>query len=196
MQKAILFVAFVTAAVTIAAPASAADKNGDFFARGLGSQRCQHYVAEKAKGSATYFLYRSWLNGYMSAFNQYAEDNYDVAPNATMIGLANAVEAVCKQNPKQQFWTAAFGLTQALWKGRLPLKSEVIAATAGQQSVRLYRATLQEVQAALNKQGYKVGKPDGIFGKKTQEALADFQKKQKLQVTGLPDPATRAKLLR
>lgn len=177
------------------APTLAADKNGDFFARGLGSQPCEHYIAEKAKQSASYFLYRSWLNGYISAFNQYADDSYDVAPNATMAGVANAVESVCKQHPKKQFWTAAFGLTQALWKGRLALKSEVITATAGKQSVRLYRATLQDVQGALNKQGYKLGKPDGVFGKKTQQALSDYQKKQKLQITGLPDPATRAKLL-
>ena len=192
MQKAALFAAIVL----VAAPASAADKNGNFFARGLGSQPCQHYVAEKAKGSATYFLYRSWLNGYMSAFNQYADDTYDVAPNATMAGLANAVESICKQNPKQQFWTAAFGLSQALWKGRLALKSEVVTATAGKNSVRLYRATLQQVQDALNKRGYKLGKPDGIFGAKTQQALSDYQKKQKLRVTGLPDPATRTKLLK
>lgn len=182
--------------LVVAYPATAADKNGDFYARGVGAQRCESYLAEKAKGSPAYYFYRSWINGYFSAYNQFSQDTYDVAPNATIEGLANSVEAVCRKYPKQQFWTAAFALAQALWKKRLTTKSEIVAATAGNRTVKLYRATMLQVQEALTGQGYKVGKPDGLFGAKTQEALAAYQKKRKLPVTGLPDPATRAQLLR
>lgn len=192
MMKALLVLG---ASLIVCAPAIAADKNSDFYARGVGAQPCENFLSEKAKGSPTYYFYRSWLNGYLSAFNQFADDNYDVAPNATIDGLANALESICRKHPKQQFWTAAFGLAQGLWEKRLKLKSEMLAATAGKQMVTLYRTTLQQVQEALNAQGYKVGKPDGMFGAKTQEALASYQKKEKLPVTGLPDAATRAKLV-
>ena len=183
------------AVLVVACPAAAADKNGDFYARGVGAQPCESYLAEKAKGSPAYYFYRSWLNGYFSAYNQFAHDNYDVAPNATIEGLANSVEAVCRKYPKQQFWTAAFALAQVFWNKRLTTKSEIVAATAGNQTVKLYRATMLQMQEALNEQGYKVGKPDGLFGAKTQQALAAYQQKQKLPVTGLPDAATRAKLV-
>lgn len=191
MKKALL----LTALIVLSAPALAADKNGQFFSRGLGAQLCQNYVAEKTKGSASYFLYRSWLNGYLSAYNQFSQETYDIAPNATMDGLANAVESVCRKYPERKFWTAAFGVTQALWPKRMVLKSVMVSATSGKRTVTLYRATMKEVQQALKSKGYKIGRPDGMFGKRTQQALAAYQKKQKLPVTGLPDPATRVKLL-
>jgi len=182
-------------AATIAAPSLAADKNGQFFSRGLGARTCQDYVDARAKGAATYFLYRSWLNGYLSAYNQFAPETYDIAPNATIDGLAAAVHSVCRKNPKQKVWTAAYGLTQALRPKRLFLKSEIVSATAGKQSVTLYRTTMMQVQQALKTQGYKVGQPDGIFGNRTRQALAAYQQKHKLPVTGLPDGPTRAKLM-
>lgn len=50
------------------------------------------------------------------------------------------------------------------------------------------------VQSRLNNLGFGCGKTDGILGKRTAEALREFQEKNGLPVTGAADPATREKL--
>ncbi|MBQ6594580.1 MAG: peptidoglycan-binding protein [Clostridia bacterium] len=49
---------------------------------------------------------------------------------------------------------------------------------------------VKEIQARLNELGYSVGKPDGDFGKKTEEAVRSFQKDNGLEATGEVDEAT------
>jgi peptidoglycan hydrolase-like protein with peptidoglycan-binding domain len=48
----------------------------------------------------------------------------------------------------------------------------------------LSRAGRRELQALLQKRGYDVGEPDGAIGKKTKDAIADFQQKQGMAVNG------------
>ena len=43
----------------------AADRNGEFFSRGLGIATCQKYLDDKAGNTELYLYYRSWLNGYV-----------------------------------------------------------------------------------------------------------------------------------
>ena len=43
---------------------------------------------------------------------------------------------------------------------------------------------IQEAQSMLTKLGYNPGPADGVAGKKTRQAVRDFQKKRKLTVTG------------
>ena len=51
-------------------------------------------------------------------------------------------------------------------------------------------AEVKELQTRLNELGYSVGTPDGIFGKKSEEAVKRFQKDSGLEVTGEVDEAT------
>ena len=48
----------------------------------------------------------------------------------------------------------------------------------------LSREGRRELQTLLAKRGYDVGAPDGAIGKKTKEAIADFQQKQGMAVNG------------
>ncbi len=48
----------------------------------------------------------------------------------------------------------------------------------------LSREGRRELQALLAKRGYDVGAPDGAIGKKTKEAIADFQQKKGMPVNG------------
>jgi peptidoglycan hydrolase-like protein with peptidoglycan-binding domain len=47
-----------------------------------------------------------------------------------------------------------------------------------------------ELQKALRALGFKIGKPDGIYGGKTRRAVERFQKNHKLGVDGLVGPKT------
>lgn len=57
------------------------------------------------------------------------------------------------------------------------------ASHAGQTEIR-------KVQAALNRQGFNVGHPDGKFGRRTKSALIAFQKQRGFQTTGKVDRET------
>ena len=48
----------------------------------------------------------------------------------------------------------------------------------------LSRAGRRELQTLLTKRGYDVGEPDGAIGKKTKDAIADFEGKVGLPVNG------------
>jgi peptidoglycan hydrolase-like protein with peptidoglycan-binding domain len=54
--------------------------------------------------------------------------------------------------------------------------------------------TIREMQRRLTSRGYPAGPADGVMGRTTRSALTDFQRAQKLPVTGQPDRATLAAL--
>lgn len=187
---------FLGALLVAAGPARAADGNGEFFSRGLGIARCQDYLDDKAGNTEKYLYYRSWLNGYLTAYNQMTPDTFDIAPNIAIEGLANAVGKVCEAEPERPFWAAASAVTRVLQPQRLTAKPELLTVTAGQRSMTIDRPTLRRVQQTLKALGYEVGVVDGLYGRNTRLALEAYQQDEQLAVTGLPDPDTRARLLR
>ncbi len=56
------------------------------------------------------------------------------------------------------------------------------------------RDEVKKVQEALKSKGEDPGNVDGVMGKKTKEALRDFQKTNGLKVTGAMDRETANKL--
>ncbi|MBV7314329.1 lytic murein transglycosylase [Shewanella sp. NIFS-20-20] len=58
--------------------------------------------------------------------------------------------------------------------------------TPAPEQARLSRAQLTQMQQQLAKLGYDVGKPDGVFGRKSKAALQAFQLKQGLVADGFP----------
>ncbi len=63
----------------------------------------------------------------------------------------------------------------------------------GMMSQNLNPEQIREAQKLLNERGLKAGAEDGILGKQTRTAISDFQKSEKLDVTGkFDDPTLRA----
>ena len=65
---------------------------------------------------------------------------------------------------------------------------------AGNVPPRFVPMSLAQAQSRLNELGYPVGKPDGMMGRKTHEALRNFQAAHGLPQTGELDSATAAAL--
>jgi peptidoglycan hydrolase-like protein with peptidoglycan-binding domain len=61
------------------------------------------------------------------------------------------------------------------------------AANLGEDEIR-------QIQQALNEKGFDTGRPDGKLGPRTKRALNEFQKRQGLQPSGMPDEQTLAAL--
>ena len=72
--------------------------------------------------------------------------------------------------------------------------SEKGVSGAGAESQKYSKETVREIQQALKKEGHDPGTIDGTMNQKTQQALREFQKKNKLKVTGTPNKETAEKL--
>jgi murein L,D-transpeptidase YcbB/YkuD len=59
---------------------------------------------------------------------------------------------------------------------------------------KLSSSDIRQVQTALNKDGFKVGRVDGRWGKETSNAVRQFQQKKGLQANGQIDQMTVADL--
>lgn len=53
---------------------------------------------------------------------------------------------------------------------------------------------IRQIQRALEEKGFTIGRLDGKLGPRTQRALSQFQRRQGLQQTGVPDERTLAAL--
>lgn len=174
----------------------AADTEGNFAVKGAGLASCEQFVAERGEKSNLYWMFGGWLDGYLTAINQFAPDTYDIAPWESTDLLAALIENYCKQNPEQNFFSIANALAGRLMEDRLQTQSPPVEAKARGQSIRLYQETLRRAQQALKDRGHYTGTVDGLFGPQTQQAIEDFQRKQGLKVTGLPDQLTLLRLLK
>ena len=72
------------AAAVLTVPAAARDAGGAYAIKGTGQQACADYVqayaaAERTEG-ASLLLYRGWLEGYLTGFNHFQDETYDLAP--------------------------------------------------------------------------------------------------------------------
>lgn len=72
--------------------------------------------------------------------------------------------------------------------GRIIVARE--AAAAAERSLGLSPNNALAVQAALNARGYDAGSEDGVFGKRTRRAIADFQAAAGLPSTGVVTKGT------
>ena len=68
--------------------------------------------------------------------------------------------------------------------------AEDSASTGSTRPLPVSSATLRQVQQKLTSRGYPAGTADGVMGRTTRSALMEFQRAEKLPVTGRPDQRT------
>ena len=176
--------------------AQGADADGQFAIKGIGIFDCQRFVEARAANDQVYMRFRSWLAGYLTAVNLYEPDTYDSVPWETTEILTIIIDNHCQQNPEERFVQAAQRLVLTLKDDRLSTQSPLLRVTAGGLSTRLYEEVLRRLQNQLAELGIYSDTPDGIFGPKTEQAIATFQVSEGLDGTGLPDPLTVWKLMK
>ena len=68
------------------------------------------------------------------------------------------------------------------------------ASRRASSSAHMSKDKVKEVQAALKSKGMDPGPEDGVMGRKTQQAIREFQKSNNLQATGRIDDKTASAL--
>jgi len=168
----------------------AVDAGGDFRVKGHGLESCSSFVDAYGRQDGSALFYLTWLNGYMTAFNQLQPRTYDIAGDMTVDDLGAWLVNYCTENTNQNVVNAASTLMGALRDQRLTMRPGGSAQDADYDP-----QLVRDVQVALKEEGYYTSAVDGLFGPGTKEAIIAFQQDRELPVTGLPDFATTLELL-
>ncbi len=176
--------------------ARAADAKHLFAVHGVGALSCGDVTAALLKGDvAIRGTILSWLMGYVSAMNRIQPDTYDVSPVQVPEAMIDMVVGVCQRDASARVETAAYSVFHTLSSAALSTESPEVQVTTNGRTTMLRKDTLIALQKYLIAEKFLRGEADGSFGPTTQAALADFQKKQNLPQTGLPDPPTIVRAL-
>jgi hypothetical protein len=179
-----------------AAPAAATDDAGKFAMKGAGLLPCQLYVDEREKRSNIYYLIGGWIEGYLSAYNRFAEDTYDVLSFESLELLLVVIDKHCRSHPKDRLHAVLGSIIGQTAPDRIRNESPPVEVVEGERRTALYRETIRRVQAELAKLGLYHGEVDGRFTDETRSAVIAFQSDLELETTGFPDQTTLWCLLR
>ena len=170
----------------------AADEKGKFAVRNAGMVSCEVFLKEsqKKEKSRAYNMYLGWIDGYISAANQFTNKTFDLAPWGNTPFYAVLLSKYCEKNPKDPFYIAVNKFIGSQVQNRLQTFSILVPVTNGKDTTHVYVGVLKAVQQILKNEKYYKGAVDGQFGPGTINALKKFQKANKLAETGLPDQLT------
>jgi hypothetical protein len=194
-MRVLLLTSALVAAATAPAQVGAADSSGHFALRGVGLATCDQFLQAAEERQENVLLAGGWLEGYMTAINQLIPETFDIAPWQNTDTILALVKHNCERNREQRFFAVVTAMVEFLAEDRLKEQSDRVMAEADAQRVTLYAEVMSNVQQALIDKGLLEGNADGQFGAKTKTALQEFQKKENIQVTGLPDQVTLWRLM-
>jgi peptidoglycan hydrolase-like protein with peptidoglycan-binding domain len=193
-----IFAAVFAGVVGLGAPnqGQAADPKGNFAVYGLGVQSCEALkAAADHDATITRRALSSWVMGYLSALNRLQADTFDVSPVSVGKALSEMVLAVCTTNLSARVEAVAFAVLRQLSVARQANESPLLEVRNGNVATAIRKDVLVSVQAELIKLKLLDGTADGAYGDKSRHAVEEFQKAQKLPVTGVPDAATIVRIL-
>tara|TARA_R110002012_G_scaffold259737_2_gene441348 strand:- start:156 stop:755 length:600 start_codon:yes stop_codon:yes gene_type:complete len=170
--------------------ASAADKDGKFAVKGAGKRLCSNFLSAAAQKSTDYYLYGGWLEGYISAYNRFQPENYDVTPWQTTELLLALLQQDCENNQERHFLTVTNSLLKALFPIRLPAESALVAIDVSDAKSYFYVEILKRAKQRLIKMGYLQDLGSSDFDQGTLDAFKHFQRDRGLAETGVPDQNT------
>lgn len=179
-----------------ASGAFAADEDGRFSIRGIGTTTCSEYSALLVQpDDGRLARYAGWAGGYLSARSREAEATFDVAPIQDVGSIMRLVGGVCAGNPQVSFEAAIDGLIETLRPISVTGESELLRLERQGSVVAVRESVLRQVQQALQERGLYQFAIDGAYGPGTAGALQSFQQQNNLDVNGLPDARTVVALL-
>ncbi len=96
--------------------AQAKDADKRFATYGLGSKSCAVYNANR--GGEAFDDYRTFIHGYLSAFNLIVPENYDILERHSMEEAVDWLDRFCDGYPEENFTNALAYLTEYYYELR------------------------------------------------------------------------------
>jgi len=175
-----------------AGPAAAADEQGRFAVRGVGSDQCGAFQAALvAKDAVKIDRYGSWLMGYLTASNRLISRTFDAVPSLVGTDMVGMVSVICRTQPATLLETAAAQALSILNPIRLTADSPIVNLTNDGKSLSIRTEAVVALQRNLAAKGGFKGLADGKPSPQLTKAIIELQQKEKIPVTGLPDIDTQ-----
>jgi hypothetical protein len=172
-------------------PAYAADGDGNFAIKGAGQQTCDRFLQAYDTQSRDIALYGGWLEGYLTAFNQFTDDTFDFASWQTTESMLAILLSACRQLPPEtRFMDAFYRVTDRIAPQRLTAQSTAQVLSRGNISTIIYADVLIMAKARLTELGFAPGPANADYPEETAMAMEAFQAARGLPQTGLPDQQT------
>lgn len=180
---------FVAASLVAGSRAAlAADKDGRFAVRGVGSNKCSDLTSVIDRNDAVAVqLYASWWTGYLSAANRLIGQTFDAVPAIGANETLGLVAVLCRQSKDSLVEVAAHRSLEALNAIRIRDESPLVIVQAADNQLAVREAAVTFAQLELAKLGLFKGPADGKPGAQFVQAVRSLEKTQKLAETGLPD---------
>ncbi len=173
----------------------AADASGKFSIRGAGLLKCSAFVAAREERSDLYYLVGGWLDGYITARNQFQADTYDATTYESSELLLLVMENHCRSHPQDAVFAVVNTLMERIHPERMRAGEPMVTIEEDERRASLYRQTVHRVRRALVQRGLLEAPAAGGFDEPVRRALAAFQKQAGFEPTGFPDQATLWRLL-
>ncbi len=110
------WIAAVLILLAAALPARALDGAGNYFVRGVGNELCASYSL--ARDSHRDGPFAAWLAGYLSGFDRWTADVYDIEGATGFEGSLRWLDYYCHVHPQLTFSSAAASLVADLYPTR------------------------------------------------------------------------------
>ena len=195
-MRRIVFGLAALASLASAAGASAREADGAYAIKGVGRSSCADFVRAYA-GAAdsegrTLLPYAGWIDGYVTGFNHFQPETYDLTPWQTTELMLAMIGQHCRedQNRERLFIEAANALALVLYPDRLEAESEIVRVESIGQAVFMYRDLLEDVRERLVAAGFAPGPEGATYDRDFANALRAYQAKRGLPTSGLPDQPT------
>jgi len=181
-----------TVLLASAAPAIAADADGNYAVKGAGMARCADFLAARERGDEkAVFMFAGWAEGFVSAANLYEDDTFDAAPWQGTDVLAVLLSAACRRTPDDAFHLAVARVMRELFPARLDTASARVVVGEGERELVIYDAVVGRVRRRLAALDYlDAAEPDAGWNASAADALGRFQADRGLDATRVPDQLT------
>lgn len=180
--------------VSLANTASGADPKGQYGVRGAALVPCAIYERERAAESEVYRMIASWMDGYITAINQYVPGTYDAAAFESTELLAALVNESCKKNPDTSVFVVVNALVELFATNRLQVKSDKVEVAVGDLSVMIYKAIIKRINERLELAGHYQGEINDRYSTASEDAMRAYQESIGFEPTGFPDQLTLYRL--
>ena len=189
-RRFLTLTAMVFVALSAPRAVDAADDKNAFAIKGAGHHTCANFTTAYAERSPNYTLYGGWIEGYVTAFNQFQARTYDIAPWQTTELMLGMMARFCESQPDMRFLDAFNRFLREILPQRLDKLSRLEQVTVRGRALNMYTEVLLRIETRLAALGHKPGEVDGRFDVATSRALEAFQATKSLPVNGLPDQRT------
>ena len=168
----------------------AADIDGKFAVKGAGKHDCSSFIKAAQIKNTDYYLYGGWVEGFISSYNQFQPNSFDITPWQTTELILALLESHCRDNPKTKFLTATNSLIKTVFPIRLKNESNYVKIQVNESQMYFYQEIIKRSKKRLEKLGFLKNASYNSFTKEDAIAFENYQKTIGLDVTGVPDQKT------